>query len=284
MRPEVGDSPPGMVYLVGAGPGDPGLITVRGLSCLRAADVLIHDRLVHPQLLDEARPCAERIFVGKEPGRPHIHQDRINALMIHRAEAGLVVTRLKGGDPFIFGRGAEEAAALTKAGIQWEVVPGVTSAIGVSTRAAIPLTHRTVAASFAVVTAHRCTSTEDDHDWRALASMDTLVVLMGVGTLRQTVRSLLAHGRDAATPVAVIQDGTLPGERIVAGTLSSIAERVKRSGVRPPAVIVIGEVAKLRNTLRPTSIRSEPIWPTASKLAAAGRKASHLPRGTVTRY
>ena len=129
MRPERGL--PGVVYLVGAGPGDPGLITVRGLSCLRAADVLIHDRLVHPQLLDEARPGAERIFVGKEPGRPHIQQDRINALMIHRARAGLVVTRLKGGDPFIFGRGGEEAAALTAAGIQWEVVPGVTSAIGV---------------------------------------------------------------------------------------------------------------------------------------------------------
>lgn len=253
MRPERGL--PGRVYLVGAGPGDPGLITVRGLSRVRSADVLIHDRLVHPELLDEARPCAERIFVGKEPGRPHIPQDRINALLIHRAKAGLVVTRLKGGDPFVFGRGGEEAAALTEAGVPWEVVPGVTSAIGVPSLAAIPLTHRKLAASFTVVTAHRCSNTEEDHDWQALASMDTLVVLMGVGTLRQTIRSLVAHGRYPATPVAVIQEGTLPGERIVTGTLANIVERVERSDVRPPAVIVVGEVAKLRSALRPRSLR-----------------------------
>lgn len=239
---------PGTVYLVGAGPGDPRLITVRGLDCVRAADVLIHDRLVHPALLEEARPSAERIFAGKGPGRQVLRQGQINALMIQKARTGRTVTRLKGGDPFVFGRGGEEAEALAEARIPWEVVPGISSAIGVPARAAIPLTRRCVAANFAVVTAHRCGSGEGQ-DWGALARMDTLVVLMGVETLGQTTRSLLAHGREPGTPVAVIQEGTLIGERIVTGTLADIADRVKCSSVCPPAVIVVGAVAGMRSTL-----------------------------------
>ena len=243
-------SSPGKVYLVGAGPGDPELITVRGLRCLRRADVVIHDRLVHPALVDEAPRSAERIFVGKEPGFHLIRQEEINALMIDRARAGLTIARLKGGDPFIFARGGEEAAALQAAGIPWEVVPGITSAIGVPGSASIPLTHRALAASFAVVTAHQCPERRTEVDWRALAKVDTLVVLMGVDTLKNTVRSLLRCGRDPATPVAVIQEGTMPGEQVVTGTLADIAARARRAGVRPPATTVIGEVVHLRETLR----------------------------------
>ena len=237
----------GKVYLVGAGPGDPELITVRGLRCLREADVVIYDRLVNEALLEEAPPWAECIFVGKILGAYVLSQPEINALMIQRAQAGQIVVRLKGGDPFVFGRGGEEAQALTEAGIPFEIVPGVTSAIGVPARAGIPVTHRGLSSAFAVVTAHR--ASDDDLSWSALAQIDTLVVLMGVGRLPDIVAALLRHGRSPDTPVAIVERGTLPDERVVTGTLGDIVEHATQVGVRPPATVVIGEVVSLRERL-----------------------------------
>lgn len=238
----------GVVYLVGAGPGDPELITVRGLACLRQADVVIYDRLVHPSLLDEAPAWAERIFVGKASGRHTMRQDDINALMIERARAGQVVVRLKGGDPFVFGRGGEEMVACLKAGVRCEVVPGVTSAISVPASASIPVTYRGVASAFAVVTAHRA-DILDEVDWEALARVDTLVVLMGVKRLPHVVSMLRQHGRAAETPVAVVERGTLPQQRVITGTLANIVQRARQADVRPPATIVIGNVVRLREGL-----------------------------------
>ena len=249
----------GKVYLVGAGPGDPELITVRGLRCLREADVVIYDRLVNEALLDEAPPWAECVFAGKMPGTCVLSQAEINALMIERARAGQIVVRLKGGDPFVFGRGGEEALALAAAGVPFEIVPGVTSAIGVPAWAGIPVTHRGLSGAFAVVTAHRAGS--DDLHWDALARIDTLVVLMGVGRLPDIVATLLRHGRSPHTPVAIIERGTFPDERVITGTLSDIVERAVQAGVRPPATIVIGETVRLRERLRaPGSLSAcEPV-------------------------
>jgi uroporphyrin-III C-methyltransferase len=237
--------PAGVVYLVGAGPGDPELITVRGLACLRRADVVVYDRLVSEALLDEAPPEAERIFAGKFPGCHALSQERINAILVERALAGLTVVRLKGGDPFVFGRGGEEVAACAAAGVPCEVVPGVTSAIGVPAAAGIPVTHRGIARSFAVVTGHPVRGSEDELDWEALARMDTLVVLMGVERLGVVAETLRARGRDGATPAAVIERGTLPGQRVVTGTLADIAARARASGVTAPATVVIGGVVGL---------------------------------------
>ena len=241
-RPEAGT-----VYLVGAGPGDPGLITVRGQHCLRHADVVLYDRLVHPDLLAEAPVSARRIFVGKSPGRPGLGQELIHRLLILHARRGQVVVRLKGGDPFVFGRGSEEAVALDAAGIPWEVVPAVSSAFGVPARAGIPLTHRGLARGFAVITGHRLD--DDDLDWSALATLDTVVVLMGVATLAATVRQLMRHGRAPATPVAVISRGTLPDEQVVVGRLTTIVEQTRQAAIEPPATVVIGEVARFHEEL-----------------------------------
>jgi len=240
---------PGTVYLVGAGPGDPELITVRGLRLLRAADVVLHDRLIHPALLAEAPAAAELVFVGKSPGRPGVGQRGIARLLVDHARRGRVVVRLKGGDPFVFGRGGEEAAALTAAGVPWQVVPAVTSAVGVPARAGIPLTHRRLARSFAVVTAHRA-GEEGEPDWRALARVDTLVVLMGVAALPAVARRLIDAGRAPETPAAVIERGTLPGERVVTGTLADLPARAAEAAVRSPATIVVGEVVAVREELR----------------------------------
>lgn len=237
----------GIVYLVGAGPGDPRLITVLGLDRLRCADVVIYDRLVSPELLDQAPPWAERIFAGKAPGDHACRQEEINALLIHHAQAGRTVVRLKGGDPFVFGRGAEEALACAEAGVPWEVVPGISSAVGVPARAGIPVTHREVSGGFAVVTGHCAEG--DRQDWAALARMDTVVILMGLARLPEISAQLLFHGRRAETPVAAISEGTWPAERIVAGTLESIAADVDRAGLRSPATIVVGEVVRLRERL-----------------------------------
>ena len=245
----------GIVYLVGAGPGDPELITLRGLRRLRQADVVVYDRLVHPDLLAEAPPGAERIDVGKAPGwvhrkggsrsgRPPASQEAIHALLVDRARAGRRVVRLKGGDPFVFGRGGEELLACAAAGVPCEVVPGVTSAVGVPTAAGIPLTHRGVAASFAVVTAHRAADL-DDVDWPALARVDTLVVLMGVARLPYVTAALVRAGRPRATPAAIVERGTWEDERIVTGTLADLAEGAAAAGVRSPAVIVVGETVAL---------------------------------------
>lgn len=245
----------GSVYLVGAGPGDPDLITRRGLRCLQKAQVVLFDRLVHPDLLDEAPSSARRIFVGKAVGRPGIGQDGIHRLLVEHARQNRVVVRLKGGDPFIFGRGSEEALALTSASIPWEVVPAVSSAFGVPARAGIPLTHRKMARSFAVVTAHR--AADEKVDWSSLAGIDTLVVLMGVSALPIVTAELLAHGRAGNTPVALISRGTLPDERIVEGTLVDIAARVEQAGLEPPATLVVGEVVSLREQWRTASLYQE---------------------------
>ncbi len=239
----------GIVYLVGAGPGDPRLITVRGLEILRTSDVVVYDRLVNPALLEEAPIRAERTPVGKRPGRHTTPQKTINALLISRARAGLTVTRLKGGDPFVFGRGGEECEALHAAGVRFEVVPGVTSAIAVPALAGIPVTHRRYASAFAVVTGHQC----DDAsavDWEALARMPTLVVLMGFRGLAEIARNLLAHGAHPSTPAAVVARGTLPDERTVTGTLATIASRAEDAALEPPAILIVGEVVRVRQALR----------------------------------
>lgn len=239
----------GIVYLVGAGPGAPDLLTVRGLRCLRKADVVVYDRLIDPELLEEAPLTADRIYVGKHSGsKGHsCPQEEINALLVRHARAGRTVVRLKGGDPFVFGRGGEEALACAEAGVRWEVVPGISSAVGVPASAGIPVTHRETAGAFAVVTGH-CAG-PDRLDWEALSRIDTLVILMGVGRLPEIAAILLYHGRPASTPVAIIEQGTHPAERTVTGTLGDIAEIAARERVGAPATIVIGEVVRVREGL-----------------------------------
>ncbi|HET9227899.1 MAG TPA: uroporphyrinogen-III C-methyltransferase [Thermoanaerobaculia bacterium] len=231
-----------MIYLVGAGPGDPDLMTVRGLRLLRRADVVVYDRLVSPELLAEAPEDAELIYAGKEPGRHSCPQEEIHEILIHHALQGKVVVRLKGGDPFLFGRGAEEAIACAEAGIPCEVVPGVTSALAVPALAGIPVTHRGVAASFLVVTGH-CDG-RDRVDWQAAAKADTLVLLMGNARLGEIVERLLANGKLPSTPAAAISRGSLPDERVVTGTLEDIAQRA--AGLPSPVLVVVGEVVRLR--------------------------------------
>jgi uroporphyrin-III C-methyltransferase len=233
---------PGKVFIVGAGPGDPGLMTVRGLTCLRQAQVVVHDRLVHPALLDEASPAAERINVGKAPGLHPYPQAEINALLIAKAAVeGKIVVRLKGGDPFVFGRGAEECQALAQAGVPYEIVPGVSSAIAVPAYAGIPVTHRAYASSFAVVTGHTCGTGRVE--WEQLAGIDTLIVLMGLRNLPEIARQLVLCGRAPHTPVAVIQEGTSAAQVVVQGTLVDIA--AKASALEPPATMVVGAVVNL---------------------------------------
>lgn len=238
----------GMVYLVGGGPGDPGLLTIRGQECLRKADVVVHDRLVNNQLLAHA-PGAELIDVGKSPDHHLLPQDQINAILIEKACAGKTVVRLKGGDPFVFGRGGEEAQALAQAGIPFEIVPGVSSAIAVPAYAGIPVTQRGVAKSVAFITGHCAGSNPLDLNWQALAQgIDTLVFLMGVYGLPAIVSALLEAGRPCDTPVALIEKGTLPEQKVVTGTLENILE--KAAGIQPPTIIVVGEVVNLHETLQ----------------------------------
>jgi uroporphyrin-III C-methyltransferase len=237
----------GHVALVGAGPGDPGLMTVRGLALLRHAEVIVYDRLVDPRLLDEA-PAARRVYAGKARGDHALPQEQINAILVHHAQRGRRVVRLKGGDPFVFGRGGEEAEALATAGVAFEIVPGVSAAVAAPAYAGIPLTHRGVASSFTVVTGHEaCYGTAVD--WRRLAaSTETLVVLMGLAALPRIARTLTAHGRAPSTPVAVVHAATTPSQVTTTGRLDDIADRA--AGVAPPAVIVIGDVVRLRGRLR----------------------------------
>jgi uroporphyrin-III C-methyltransferase len=241
--------PGGVVWLIGAGPGDSDSVTVRGLRCLQAADVVIYDRLADPGLLREARPEAELIDAGKAPGNHSMRQEQICRLLVDRARAGLDVARLKGGDPFVFGRGGEEALACAEAGVHCEVISGLSSAIAVPAAAGIPLTHRGLAAGFAVVTGHLAGEPGDPVNWAAVAGLDTVVVLMGIQRLGAVASLLQRHGRSGATPAAVIERGYAPAERVVTGTLRGIAEDVARAGVRSPAVVVVGEVVGLRREL-----------------------------------
>jgi uroporphyrin-III C-methyltransferase/precorrin-2 dehydrogenase/sirohydrochlorin ferrochelatase len=235
----------GTVTLVGAGPGDPGLITARGLELLRRADVVVHDRLVGPELLAEARPGAELVDVGKGPGHAALPQEEINALLVARARQGRTVLRLKGGDPFVFGRGSEELAACREAGVAAEVVPGVSSAIAAPAAAGIPVTARGLARSFAVVTAHQAGPDGGEPDVAGLAGVDTIVILMGRASLDGMARRLIAAGRDPETPAACIASATTPAQRVTVATLATIAAAAERDGLEAPVVTVVGEVARL---------------------------------------
>jgi uroporphyrin-III C-methyltransferase len=240
----------GRVALVGAGPGDPGLITVRGLALLREAEVVVYDRLVSPALLAEAPAAALCIPAGRPTGDHPRPQAEINALLITHARRGRRVVRLKGGDPFVFGRGGEEAEALARAGIPFEIVPGVTSAVAVPAYAGIPLTYRGLSSSFAVVTGHEAEDKDGPAvDLAALATaVDTLVVLMGARSLPRIVRTLLGHGRAPDTPVALIRWGTTEAQETVAATLGDLLDQ--RVELEPPVVAVIGPVVRLRERLQ----------------------------------
>lgn len=241
----------GKVYLVGSGPGDPGLLTLKAKECIEKADVVIYDYLANVVFLEYAKKDAERIYVGKEGGRHTLGQNEINRLIVEKAREGLSVVRLKGGDPFIFGRGGEEAQELVKAGIPFEVVPGVTSAIAVPAYAGIPLTHRDFTATVAFVTGHEDPTKETSNiAWDKIATgIGTLVFLMGVGNLSKIASSLMDHGRSPDTPVAVIRAGTVPEQRTVTGSLGTIAEIAQKEKIKPPAIIVVGDVVSLRKDL-----------------------------------
>jgi uroporphyrinogen III methyltransferase/synthase len=243
---------PGKVYLVGAGPGDPGLITQRGMERLKEADVVVFDRLLDESLLDSTRPEAEKIYVGKASSDHTMIQTEINRLLVKKALEGKNVVRLKGGDPFVFGRGGEEAEELLHNGIDFEVVPGITSAIAVPAYAGIPVTHRGIASSFAVITGHEDPSkSESSINWPKLATgVDTMVFLMGLQNLPDIVAKLAENGRPQDTPAAVIKDGTRPQQKAVTGTLKNIVARVKESKLRSPAIILVGDVVELRDRLR----------------------------------
>jgi uroporphyrinogen III methyltransferase/synthase len=239
------------VYLVGAGPGDPGLISVRGRQCIERADVVIYDYLASASLLKHARRGAELIYVGKKGGNHTMGQEDINALIVEKARGGKVVTRLKGGDPYIFGRGGEEAEVLARAGLAFEVVPGVTSAIAAPAYAGIPLTHRRLTSTLAFITGHEDPARNESRiEWKSLAQgIGTLVFLMGVRNLPAIVERLVRHGKSPETPAALIRWGTTARQTTVTGTLENIVGRVERAGLTSPAVIVVGEVVRLRETL-----------------------------------
>ena len=240
----------GTVYLVGAGPGDPGLLTIKARDLLASCDVVVYDYLVNPELLRHVPAYAERIYVGKVGGGRQTPQDQINRILIEHAQAGKRIVRLKGGDPFLFGRGGEEAEALCEAGIPFEIVPGISSALAVPAYAGIPLTHRGLSSSVAVVTGAR--ADDGAHTSRALANLasaDTVVVLMGVAHLREIANGLMTAGRLPETPAAVIRWGTYDGQQTVTGTLRTIADEAERAGLRAPSVIIVGEVVRLRECL-----------------------------------
>jgi len=235
----------GKVYLVGAGPGDPGLITLRGLDLLRRADVVLYDNLATPALLSEAPDSAQKLYVGKKRARHAYSQDAINSLLVESARKSDVVVRLKGGDPFVFGRGGEEGEALAEAGVEFEVVPGVSSAMGAAAYAGIPLTHRDHVSAVTFVTGHEV----DRIDWDRLGHAETLVVFMGLTTAGEIARRVIAAGRPASTPAAAVRWATRPDQRTVVATLGDLEARVRDEGLKPPALIVIGDVVRLRDTL-----------------------------------
>ncbi|MDI6891746.1 MAG: uroporphyrinogen-III C-methyltransferase [Actinomycetota bacterium] len=241
----------GKVYLVGAGPGDPKLISLKGLECIREAEVVVHDYLASPRLLVHARPDAEIIYVGKSGSKHMMEQDEINALLVKKAREGKVVVRLKGGDPFIFGRGGEEALELAKNGIPFEVIPGISSAYAVPAYAGIPVTHRGLASTVAFVTGHEDpTKLDSDIDWEKLATgVGTIIFLMGVRNLLLIVEQLIRHGRGGDTPIALIRWGTTPRQQTLTGTLGDIVEKARKASFKPPAIIVVGEVVSLREKL-----------------------------------
>jgi uroporphyrinogen III methyltransferase/synthase len=242
---------PGVVYLVGAGPGDPGLMTARSLELIASADTVFHDRLIPPGALDGAREDAELVYVGKAPGKPSVPQEEIGERLIEAARAGKRVVRLKGGDPFVFGRGGEEGEVLRAAGVEFEVVPGITAGVAASAYAGIPVTHRDDASAVAFVTGHEDPEkVETALDWEALARFPgTLVFYMGVKRLAENAAALIAAGRDADEPAAAIERGTMDGQRTVVATLGTLAAAVEREGIGAPALIVVGPVVDRREAL-----------------------------------
>jgi uroporphyrin-III C-methyltransferase len=243
----------GRVLLVGAGPGDPKLITVRGAEALATADVVVFDRLVAPALLELAPAEAERVYVGKEPGRAAMPQREIDGLLVDRARAGGTVVRLKGGDPFVFGRGGEEALACARAGVRFEVVPGVSSAIAAPAAAGIPVTHRGLARSFTVATASSAHGDEVDLASVA-AGADTLVLLMAAGALERTCQTLIEAGRDSDEPAAIVQWATTPDERSMMGTLAELPRLAREAAIGPPSVVIVGDVVRIGSLLTPWSV------------------------------
>lgn len=241
----------GYVYLVGAGPGDVGLITVKGLECIKQADVIVYDRLANPRLLSYAKGDAKYIYVGKTPDHHTLKQEEINQVLVDEALKNQVVTRLKGGDPYVFGRGGEEGETLREAGVPFEVVPGITSAIAVPSYAGIPVTHRHLTSSFTVITGHEDPlKASSQINWLRLAEdPGTLIFLMGVGHLKEIVHQLVTNGKSDQTSIALIRWGTRPEQQVVVGTLATIVEEVERAGLTSPAIIIVGEVVKMRDTL-----------------------------------
>jgi uroporphyrinogen III methyltransferase/synthase len=265
-----------MVYLVGAGPGDPGLITAKGLAVLRRAQVVVYDQLASPELLKEVPAEAEIIYVGKKAGVHAVPQEGINDLLVARAKAGLTVVRLKGGDPFVFGRGGEEAEELAKAGVPFEVVPGVTAAVAVPAYAGIPVTHRRYTTLVTFVTGHEDPAKEASTiPWEALGkNPGTLVFLMGVKNLPEICRQLVDQGRDPQTPAAVIERGATLSQRTVTGTLTDIAPLAREAGIKPPAILVVGGVVELRQTLKWWEAR--PLWGKTVVVTRSRQQASKL--------
>ena len=266
----------GVVHLVGAGPGDPGLLTVRAVELIAAADVILYDRLIPPEAIAHARPGAEVVYVGKQGEGPQFPQDETHRLLLEHAGAGKRVVRLKGGDPFVFGRGGEEALVLHEAGIPFEVVPGVTAGVAAPAYAGIPVTHRDVASGVAFVTGHEDPSKPGSAlDWPALAAFPgTLVFYMGVRALPRIAEQLIAGGRGADEPVAVVERGTLPAQRTLLTTLANVAERVRAEAVRAPAITVVGPVAGLREQL--AWLESRPLFGRTIAVTRARAQASAL--------
>ncbi len=268
----------GTVYLVGAGPGDPGLLTVRGRELIRKADAVVYDRLIDAELLNLAPSWAALHPVGKTPGRHALAQEEINRLLRDLASRHEVVVRLKGGDPFVFGRGGEEAEHLRASGVPYEVVPGVSSAVAVPAYAGIPLTHRSFASSFAVVTGHRA-SNGDGPRPIDVPEADTLVYLMGLANLPRIVEALLKEGKPPRTPAAVVSMGTTVRQQVAAGTIETISEEVRRAAIRPPAVIVVGEVAHLTERLGWFTAGGAEAFPVDEEAAAQRKRRERTPAG-----
>ncbi|MDR2612374.1 MAG: uroporphyrinogen-III C-methyltransferase [Deltaproteobacteria bacterium] len=249
----------GIVYLVGAGPGDPGLLTLRGAELLRRADVVVYDHLAFPGLLDMVRPDARIIYVGKEGADHTLSQEAINDLLVREGAAGNSVVRLKGGDPYIFGRGGEEALRLAERGVAFEVVPGVSSTCAAAAYAGIPLTHRDLSSQAVLITGHERPDREDSaHSWKALAAIGTLVAVMGRERLPEICRALLEAGKDPATPAALVEWGTTDRQRTAAATLSDLPSLADSLGIRPPALFVCGKVVGLRERL--AWFERRPLW------------------------
>jgi uroporphyrin-III C-methyltransferase len=242
----------GKVYLVGAGPGDPKLITVYGLECIQKADVIVYDRLISKELLEHAKKDAELIYCGKLPGKHELIQEQIHETLVEKALEDKVVVRLKGGDPFVFGRGAEEAEVLKNHRIPYEVIPGITSGIAAPAYAGIPVTHRDYASSFAIVTGHgRADKQTDTINWAALAQgIDTIAFYMGIKNLPYICQKLIEHGKNSKTLVSVIQWGTTASQVTITGNLDTIVEEVKKNNITHPAIVLVGQVVEMRDKIK----------------------------------